>query len=547
MATWDEITDGAGEVDVFELPPEFPPGIDPWDYLRDCYLSAWNAPARHGCSRTWPCQECGACYRRTITRHNPVAFAVTYCSHLLQQYANADGVPVFSFSDLHLDLAHTVASWATPGAHRDIVIGPRDGAKSIGWILGGIWAIAHGHREYLLAFSATREQIIPQLADIRLAFESDLLRGDFPELAPRRGPGSRNTMSYVTVTGATIAGRGLGESVIGARGPDGRRPHVIVWDDAEPDEVRHSPREKSRLLARLRTVLPMNLDAAVLIVGVPSMAGSLAHDAVRLAIGRPGVLPDRGRWITDLGFTPHYWPALLDEGGPGERSLWEQKWSRARLRAMAAADPLGYAMNYRCDPSAEDAGHVWTPEVYRRASRFRIDERAISIDGAVTTKSTSNHTAIVVGGQLPDRRKVLIEHAEQGRITGLQLRERIWDYAELYPTTLHTLLIEVNQGGDRNLEVLDPLPAQLTTIIPYRNSTGKRQRIEGLARRYHRGAVLHHPGLEGGELEDQQCLWIPGAEEDDLLDADAGLVRWFLDGWPGDPTAEDRRALRSVP
>ena len=353
-------------------------------------------------------------------------------------------------------------------------------------------------------------------------------------------------MSYVTVTGATIAGHGLGESFLGARAAAGRRPDIIVWDDAEPDEVKHSAREKARLLGKLRTILPMNLDAAVLIVGVPSMAGALAHDAVRLATGRPGVLPDRGQWITSLQFTPHYWPALIDEGGPGERSLWPQKWTRARLRRMAVDDPLGWAMNYRCDPSAEDSGHVWTPEVYRRASHYRIDERAISIDGAVTTKSTSNHTAIVVGGQLPDPRKVLVEHAEQGKITGLQLRERIWDYCELYPQTLHTLLIEVNQGGDRNLEVLDGLPSQLTTIIPYRNSTGKRQRIEGLARRYHRGAVLHAPELAGGELEDQQCLWTPGAEADDLLDADAGLVRWFLDGWPGDPSAADRRRLRAV-
>ena len=542
MPTWDE-------TDIIELPPEFPPGIDPWDYLRDCYAAAWNAPGRHGCTRTHPCGECGACYRREITRYNPLAFAVTYLSHLLRQYANADGIPVWSFSDLHLDLAHVVASWARPGPHRDVVIGPRDGAKSIGWIIGAVWAIAQGHREYLQAFSATREQIIPQLADIRLAFESDLLLSDFPELAPRRGPGSRNTMSYVTVTGSTVAGHGLGEGVIGARAAQGRRPDIIVWDDAEPDEVKHSPREKTRLLGKLRTVLPMNLDAAVLIVGVPSMAGALAHDAVRLAAGRPGVLPDRGRWLTDLEFTPHHWPALLDEGGPAERSLWPQKWTRARLRALAAADPLGYAMNYRCDPSAEDAGHVWTPEMYRRSTSrsWRIDERALSIDGAVTTGARSNRTAIVVGGQLPDPRKVLIEHAEQGRITGLQLRERIWDYCEIYPNTLHTLVVEVNQGGDRNLEVLEPLPAQFTTVIPYRNSTGKRQRVEGLARRYHRGAVLHVPELEGGELESQQCLWIPGAEEDDLLDADAGLVRWFLDGWPGDPSAADRRALRSVP
>lgn len=539
MSAWDEI-------DIIEAPPEFPPGIDPWDYLRDCYLAAWNARGRPGCRRDTPCGECGACYRRAITRYNPIAFAVTYLSHLLRQYANADGVPVWSFSELHLDLAHVALSWARPGPHRDIVIGPRDGAKSIGWIIGAVWAIAHGHREYLQAFSHTREQIIPQLADVRRAFESDLLLRDFPELAPRRGAGSRNTMSYVTVTGATIAGHGLSESVLGARAAQGRRPDIVVWDDAEKDEVGNNPREKLRLLGKLRTLLPMNLDAAWLIVGVPSMAGALAHDAVRLATGRPGILPDRGRWLTACEFTPHYWPALIDEGRPGERSLWPQKWSRARLRAMLAADPLGFAMNYRCDPSAEDSGHLWTPEVYAYTSRQRIDERVISIDGAVTRKSTSNHTAIVVAGQLSDPRRVLIEHAEQGKITGLETRERIWDYCEIYPETLHALVIEVNQGGDRNLEVLAGLPSQLTQIIPYRNSTGKRQRIEGLARRYHTGAILHHPALQGGELEDQQCLWRPGAEDDDLLDAEAGAERWLLDGWPGDPSAADRRRLRSV-
>lgn len=539
MSTWDEI-------DIIEAPPEFPPGIDPWPYLRGCYLAAWNAPGRRGCSRTRPCHECGACYRREITRYNPVAFAVTYLSHLLRQYANADGVMVWSWSDLHLDMAHTCAAWARPGPHRDIVVGPRDGAKSIGWIIGAVWAIAHGHREYLQAFSYTREQIIPQLADVRLAFESDLLLADFPELAPRKGPGSRNTMSYVTVTGATIAGHGLGESWLGARAAQGRRPDMIVWDDGEPDEVKHSPRIKALLLAKLRSILPMNQDAAVLIVGVPSMAGALVHDAVRIATGRRGVLPDHGQWIIDLEFTPHYWPAILDAGTPAARSLWPQKWSLPRLRKMARSDPLGWAMNYACDPSAEDSGHLWTPEVYRYTSRQRIDRRAISIDGAVTRNAKSNHTAIVVGGQLPDPRLVLIEHAEQGKITGLQLRERVWDYCEIYPETLDTLLIEVNQGGERNLEVLAGLPSQLTTIIPYRNSTGKRQRIEGMARRYHTGAILHHPAIKDGELEDQQCLWRPGAEDDDLLDAEAGLERWFLDGWPGDPSARDRRTLRMI-
>ena len=50
-----------------------------------------------------------------------------------------------------------------------------------------------------------------------------------------------------------------------------------------------------------------------------------------------------------------------------------------------------------------------------------------------------------VAGQAFQR--VNVEHAEQGRITGLELRERIWTYAELYPRSLTTVVIETNNGG----------------------------------------------------------------------------------------------------
>jgi len=220
---------------------------------------------------------------------------------------------------------------------------------------------------------------------------------------------------------------------------------------------------------------------------------------------------------------------------------------------MQRDDPDGYDRDYKCDPGAAVALRLWTPEAYRYAQGHTIPRRALSIDGAVTRKATSDLTAITVGGAATDPRKVVIEHAEQGRIRGLELRERIWEYAKIYPRSLRVVLIETNNGGDRWREVLEPFPECIEEIIEYTVSGTKRQRIEGLHRHYDRGAILHATRLP--ELEDQQCAWDPTATEDDLLDSEAGLVRWALTGWPGDgppPVVEPdpppvHRGLRSVP
>lgn len=528
--------------------PQFPPGIDGWDYLRDCYHGGWTAPTRPGCNRSHPCHECGGCYRRWATLYNPTAFAVTYLPHLFQRYPDARGVPTWSFSELHLDIAEIARSWAVPGEHRDIVIGPRDGAKSISWIVAVVWAMAHGHRRFPLIFSWTREQVVIQLAEVREALESPALLADFSELAPRPGRGSRNTMSYVTVSGAAVMGRGLREAVLGARSPGARRPDLYVFDDAEPDDVEHNAKIKGDILARItRTVLPMNTEAACLIVGTTTMPGSLTHDGVRALQGRPGVLPDRGQWVARHRFRAHWWPAILDAGTPHERSLWPLKWPLPVLVRMRADDPYSWELNYHCDPSAEAVLHPWTPESYRGGAHgLPIDRRALSIDGAVTRRATSDLTALVVGGQPHDPRRVIIEHAEHGRITGLELHDRIWDYAEIYPKSLRTVLVEVNNGGDRWREVLEPFPPSVEEVIEYTVGTHKRARIEGWARHYRRGAVLHAKRLP--ELEDQQCAWQPSGSgtapglSDDLLDAGSALTRYFLTGWPGDAPPK----LRSV-
>ena len=169
----------------------------------------------------------------------------------------------------------------------------------------------------------------------------------------------------------------------------------------------------------------------------------------------------------------------------------------------------------------------------------------LSIDGAVTRKATTDMTALVVAGQPADVRRCVIEHAEAGRWTGHELRERVWHWAERYPKSLRTVVIETNNGGDLCVEVLEPFPPNVE-VIDYRNGGDKRLRIEAQAKQYRRGAVLHATRLP--ELEDQQCAWSPALlrapGSDDLIDANSGAIRWCLFGWPGDIEPK-LRAVRS--
>ena len=131
----------------------------------------------------------------------------------------------------------------------------------------------------------------------------------------------------------------------------------------------------------------------------------------------------------------------------------------------------------------------------------------LSIDGAVTRKATSDMTALVVAGQPADVRRCVIEHAEAGRWTGHELRERVWHWAERYPKSLRTVVIETNNGGDLCVEVLEPFPPNVE-VIDYRNGGDKRLRIEAQAKQYRRGAAQTTPARLP-ELEDQQCAWSP--------------------------------------
>lgn len=479
----------------------FPDGVDGAEILAPLNHSAWRTSGE---------------YRRHVTRCSPLLFAITYLGH----YLRLDGR--MSFSEFHLDAYARARHWIRPERARAGDVAPRGAAKSVLYFLAlPLWALAHGHRRFLLGFAYTTEQAVGQLANLRMELDAnELLRADFPGLAPRRVRGARATATdTVLASGATIAARGLKGTSLGIRsGAD--RPDLIVGDDLEPAEAEHSPETKAKIVSRLVDgILPMGGPTAVVqLAGTTTMAGSLVHDLVRAALGEPAA-----PWIVEHGFTPHYYPAVLDEGTERERSLWPQRWPLSPTHlGEHRRGTRSWWLNMMNRPDLGGGEGFWAPELFVVDPRVPVTRRVLYVDPAMTNNRRSDQTALVVVGVDAAGRRAVVEHAEAGSLHGVELRERIWSLVERHPRTLREVVVEANQGGDRWREILRPLPQGVRLDLEH-VSGSKRSRLEVALDHYQRGAVVHARRLP--VLEDQALAWSPAADRDDVLDALAGALR----------------------
>jgi hypothetical protein len=317
---------------------------------------------------------------------------------------------------------------------------------------------------------------------------------------------------------------GMEKKLLGTRQRE-LRPDLVVGDDLEPGPADWTPASKAKTLGRLvNDVLPAGQwNTATVLVGTPVGMGSIMHDVVRAARGRPGALGDRGEWVRGNGFVPYWFPAIVDAGGPRQRSAWETRFPLEDLLEEQEADKRTFVLQMQCDPDDPAAQQWWTEDTFRYDSRFVSDHRILSIDGAVTRKATSDHSAVAVlavSGSTPATMRVCVEHAESGHWSRTELKERAWALTAQYPRSLRTWLVDATGSGDHWLEALSPPPPGVE-IVPFTTTADpKRHRIETLFDDYARGAVLHGRRLAG--LEGQMVSWKPGKSGpavDDLIDA----------------------------
>lgn len=503
------------DVRTLDEPIAFPPGIDRAKLLAEIYHSAWRLPG-----------EAGAKYRRTITRHDPLLFMITYFPHYLRDQVTGS----ISFCPVHLRLCARIARWSIrDNEERRAVVAPREYAKTTyGFLCGPAWAMAHRHRRFPLAVSYTAKLAAGQLRNLTHELENNaLLLQDFPDLAVSRGRGSRTGGGVITtVGGAAVGARGLGEASLGTRALQ-FRPDVFIGDDLEPIGGLSTDRKADILANLLSGVLRMGRGPA-LFTGTPVGYGSIMHDLARLALGSPLT---GGEWAAAQEFLVDHFSAITPDG----QALWPQRraleWLQERRDHDNPETRYDYSLNYACDPDPTIRADLlsWTDDLIRIDPTIDPDFRVIVFDVATTDGPSSDSTTLVVIGYERNRRLAVVEHAEV--LPGgdqLPMQERVWHYKRLYPRTLGRMRIETNQGGRmwvRNMS----LPPGIEVEEKHESGTSKGDRIRVAHGHYARGAVRHARALP--QLQAQMRDW--GARQgriphDDLVDVlAAGLDEVF--------------------
>lgn len=479
--------------------------------------------------------------RRSLAS-DPVAFAILYLSHHLR-----DPQGRITFSEVHYEWARIAESWRPgedePQGNRHAFIAPRETGKSTWWFLIlPLWAAANRRRRFAVAFAHADSQATAHLASFKRELDTNaLLRADFPDLCePARKPSSGSTLAdrqgmLHTSDGFVFAARGVDTASLGLKVGE-VRPDLLVFDDVEPDEANYSPAlAKKRLGTITDALFPLNVRAAVVMVGTVTMPDSIMHQLVKSANG-----VETADWIKDEKIVAHHHvPILMNDDGT-ERSMWPEKWSLAWLCSFRHT--RSYAKNYLNDPMGRD-GDYWTLDDFTYASMGPFATRWIlQLDPAVTTKGTSDYTGWAVvayrpGGHALDglhpipEGKPMAEVVAAGkvRLTGEALRSFVLKTLAQYER-IKAVRVEVNQGGDLWYTVLHDLPVRL---LVHTASESKEVRFAYALDLYHRGHVFHREKLREAE---EQMVSFPQAPYDDIADAVASGVLFFLKDVPAIPT-----------
>lgn len=461
--------------------------------------------------------------RRTLTRLDPLLFALVYLRHHLR-----DEEGRITFGDAHLDWCRAGRQWVRPSSepaeNRDAWIAPRNTGKTTWWFLIlPMWAAAHGHVKFAAAFASSATQAERHLSTFKRELDGNaLLRRDFPSLctAAKRPSGQNvaDTQSmYVAKSGFIFAAHGIDSSSLGMKVEE-KRPDLLLCDDIEPDEASYSAElAKKRLTTLVDAILPLNIYARVVICGTVTMPGSIIHQLVKAAKG-----VHFAEWIREEGIRAHHSLPIVERPDGTERSMWPAKWPIGYL--VEIRHTRSYAKNMANDPLAAD-GALWTPDVFRYPGDDGPDpvtHMMLSIDPAVTAKKSSDFTGLAVVSWSAQRQRCTVHAAWAVKLTpGPLLRDRVLAILDEFPQ-IGLILLEVNQGHDTWRSVLHGMPVK---VKPVSQNEPKFTRAEGVLNHYQRGRVLHARRLP--ELEQQMCTF-PKGPNDDLVDAVGSAIRRFI-------------------
>lgn len=459
--------------------------------------------------------------RRAVTKFDYESFIHVYFRRVLSSEDTGNQVSLSEFHHAFVDDAakYTVVSM-TPGSSRTAWVCPRGAGKSASIMMLIIWLAAHHHQKFVALFSATTTQAEEMLANIRAQFtRNEFLIQDYPDLvapATRRYAQlklSDNRQLIIQRNGFVCTGRGIDSSVLGMR-IENMRPSMLIADDIEGGEELYSAAAAQKRLVTLQDdIFPLSLNAHVMWIGTTTRPMGLTEALVHHALGE-----ETEPWVQQENFKVNYWPALLNNPDGTVRSMWPERWSLEYLEAQRGL--RSFNKNFMCLPSPEDYPY-WQPSDFVVGSLSAVSKRIMSIDPAVTTKQTSDQTAVAVVSYSHLERKACVDEVFGVRMKGEPLRQRVLEVLSRYPD-IQLIKWEKNQGGDAlPLSVLHNMPVPIELV---HQSIKKELRAEHLLSFYRRKVVIHARLFPEYE---RQCVAFPGGKHDDLIDAVSQAVDHF--------------------
>lgn len=471
--------------------------------------------------------------RKLLTRLNPRLFALVYLRHHL---VGDETAGVVSFSEAHLDWYEQMLGWVkkptTPKGWRRGYVSPRNSAKSTTWFLiGPLWAASHGHSKFVAAFADSASQAEGHLSTFKRELDTnELLKKDYPSLCRpmlrnmKRMSVADNRSMMQQGNGFVFAAKGVDSATLGMKVGE-KRPDLIILDDVEPSESNYSAYLAEKRLSTIQNaILPLNEWARVVMVGTVTMAGSLIDQLVNSVATKEEV----PAWITDEKIRTSYYPALLTNDDGSERSLWPEKWPLEYLQSMRHT--RSFALNYQNKPIPADGTYWSEGDIVVEEMTDQPSRTILSVDPAVTTKTTSDFTGLAVvshSPQVKDRTgrvtgtgKVYVRHVERVKLDPKSLRLRVVEILERFPE-VRVLYVEINQGGDLWADVFKDLPVKYVTK---HQSVKKEVRAGWLLNGYQRRRVVHTDSLPSYVNE---LLAFPTGLNDDQIDAVGSGYTWL--------------------
>lgn len=471
--------------------------------------------------------------RIEATRNDPLLFAFYYLRHHIT--ATDDSI---SLSEFHLALLEYAQSWIDGAPARTAFIAARESGKST-WLFTilPIWAAAHGHQSFVVGIADSAQQARDHLRTFKDELrDNKLLRADFNDLCtPKVGDVSGRASSFNDTmiqmrNGFVFIAKGADTSVLGLK-VGNRRPSLIICDDLEGGESTYSVEDaKKRLKTLIDDILPLSVDAQIVLSGTTTRLGSIidqVRSVAEIRIEHPDLddqaildyLPTQLQWVVKKRFNCYYFPAILDEGLPTERSCWPERLPMSVLnRDRGEADFQKNMMNRPV--SLEDA--FWSDGDIQVEEWAEFGNTIISVDPAVTTNKRSDFTGIAVisRGLQENKEKICVRHIEELKLSPEQLSAHVGGLIQEYDARV--ILIETNQGGDLWAGPFQGLPAKINM---YRSKEHKSKRAESAFYWYEKNRVVHAKSMPAAE---SQMKAFPAVVHDDMVDALSAGVNYFL-------------------